>query len=392
MKRIKKENITLLCISLGWFLILSGRYSISTLLPQIKEELAFSYTQAGLALTAMWLFYAILQFPSGIYSDIKGRKITIILAMLVFSISYLIIGLSVRYFMFFFALILLGVGSGSCPSAGISMITDIFKEKRGKALGIRSSAGSLAYIVPVMATAIASIYSWNSFFFLWAAVSFFSAYLFYRKTKESTSLPESVSIKERIIDGVKIFRQRRVQLIFVVNLLISITWISYMSFFPSYLQEEKLFTPLYSSISLAILGIVGFILKPLIGSLSDRYNKKIIIMLLAAFTGFGTLALVYTSSMWIIFLVIPFLSLVSAVFPVVSSYLIDQWEDKGRAGKLGFYRSAFILLASPSSAVIGFLADKYSFDVSFLGISLILFTIVIILLLNVGISKKRKAS
>lgn len=379
----------MLFISLGWFLILSGRYSISALLPQIKEQLQFSYTQAGIALTAMWLFYALFQFPSGILSDVKGRKITIIIAMMVFSFSYLLIGLSVHYYLFFLALILLGIGSGGCPSASISMITDIFKENRGKALGIRSSAGSLAYIVPVVATLIAGVYGWHVFFFLWAAVSFFSMYLFYKKTQESTVLPENFSIKERIVDGVTIFRHRKIQLMFVLNLFISIVWISYMSFFPAYLQEEKFFTPLYSSISLAILGIIGFILKPFIGSLSDRYNKKILIMCLSTLTGLGTLALIYTTSTVMIFFIIPFLSLISAVFPIVSSYLLGQWGDKGRAGKLGFYRSSFILLASPSSALVGFIADKYSFDVSFISISLMLFTITIILFINLRLQQEK---
>jgi MFS family permease len=338
----------------------------------------------------MWLFYALFQFPSGIFSDIKGRKITIIFAMLIFSFSYLLIGLSVHYYLFFLALILLGIGSGGCPSASISMITDIFKENRGKALGVRSSAGSLAYLVPVVATFIAGVYSWHIFFFLWAVVSFISVYLFYKKTQESTILPENFSIKERIIDGVHIFLYRKIQLMFILNLFISIAWISYMSFFPAYLQEEKFFTPLYSSISLAILGIIGFVLKPFIGSLSDRYNKKILIMCLSILTGLGTLALIYTTSMVMIFFIIPLLSLISAVFPIISSYLLGQRETKGRAGKLGFYRSSFILLASPSSALVGFIADKYSFDVSFLSISLILFTITIILFLNLILEKKEK--
>lgn len=310
--------------------------------------------------------------------------------MLIFSFSYLLIGLSVHYYLFFLALILLGVGSGGCPSASISMITDIFKENRGKALGVRSSAGSLAYIVPVFATLIAGLYSWNIFFFFWATVSFISMYLFYKKTQESTILPDSFSLKERIIDGVNIFLHRKIQLMFILNLFVSIAWISYMSFFPAYLQEEKLFTPLYSSISLAILGVFGFVLKPFIGSLSDRYNKKILIMCLSTLTGLGTLALIYTTSKWMIFVIIPFLSLISAVFPIISSYLLGQWGDKGRAGKLGFYRSSFILLASPSSALVGFLADKYSFDVSFLSISLLLFAITIILFFNLSLKKNKK--
>lgn len=391
LKKMKKEHIALCCISLAWFLILSGRYSISNLLPKITEELQFSWTEAGAALTAMWLFYALLQFPSGIFSDIKGRKISIILAMIVFSISYFIVGFSIHFFMFFLALILLGAGTGGYPSVGISMITDIFKEKRGKALGIRSSAGSLAYIVPMIAAIIANYYDWRSFFFLWGGISLVSIYLFFRGTQESTSLPTTVSVRERVVDGISIFRKPQIQLIFIVNLLIAITWISYMSFFQPYLIVGKEgFNGFLAGIALGILGIGGFIFKPFIGSLSDKYNKKIIIMILSLTTGLATLALVFTNSIIGIFLICPALSLSTAIFPVISSDLMDQWEEKGRAGKLGFYRSMLILLASPSSSVIGYLADKYTFDVPFIGLALIFFIAALVLLINIIIGRKRK--
>jgi MFS transporter, YNFM family, putative membrane transport protein len=391
MKKIKKEHLALCCISLAWFLILSGRYSISNLLPQIANDLDFSWTAAGFALTAMWLFYALLQFPSGIFSDIKGRKISIILAMVVFSVSYFLVGFSIHYFMFLFALILLGAGTGGYPSVGISMITDIFKKNRGKALGIRASAGSLAYIVPMFAAAIASFYDWRSFFFLWGFVCIFGIFLFYKGTEESTKLPESISIRERVYDGVSVFKNKEIIVIFVVNLLIAITWISYMSFFQPYLIVDKPgFDGLLAGIALAILGIGGFIFKPIMGSLSDRFDKNIIILFLTVLTGLGTLALVYSNQLWLIFLICPVLALSTAIFPIISSYLMDQFEEKGRAGKLGFYRSMLILLASPSSSVIGFIADKYSFDLSFLGLSAIFFIAAFILVINILFIRNKK--
>ncbi len=387
--KLSKDYITLCCVSLAWFLILSGRYSISNLLPKIINDLNFSWTQAGIALTTMWLCYAITQFPAGIYSDIKGRKISILLAISVFSFSYLIVGFSVNYIMFFLALVFLGIGTGGYPAVGISMITDIFKEKRGKALGVRDSAGSLAYGVPILAAIIASYYNWRFFFFLWSAVSFIGLYLFYMGTTESTELPDTVSVKERIIDGVSIFKNKSIQLMFIVNLFIAITWISYMSFFPAYLIVSKGFTEIQAAIALGILGIGGFILKPIIGSLSDKYNKKIIIIILSIVTAIGTIAIINTTNLYLILLMSFIPAFATAIFPIISSFLMDLFEEKGRAGKLGFYRSTLILLASPASSIIGFLADNYNFNVPFFGISIILFIAAAILLFNVIFFNKK---
>jgi len=390
IKKITKEKNALILISLAWFLVLGGRYSISNLLPRIVDELNFSWIDAGFALTIMWLLYAIIQFPSGIFSDIKGRKITIIVSMIIFSFSYILVGLSNIYAMFFIALILLGLGTGGYPAVGISMITDIFKENRGRALGIRESAGSIAYLVPLFAAVIASNYDWRLFFFIWAVICLVSLLMFYFKTTESTTIPDKVSIKERVLDGIKIIIQKDIQLMFVINLFIAITWISYMSFYPAYLVVEKGFTEIQAALALGVLGIGGFIFKPIIGNLSDKYDKKIIIIILSLIAAFGTLFIVNIDSI-VIILIMSFLpAFATAIFPVISSYLMHQWPEKGRAGKLGFYRSNLILLASPSSAVIGILADRYNFDIPFLGISFILFLVVFILTINILINKYKK--
>ncbi|MGC9307929.1 MAG: hypothetical protein ACP5FL_04040 [Thermoplasmatota archaeon] len=112
-------------------------------------------------------------------------------------------------------------------------------------------------------------------------------------------------------------------------------------------------------------------------------------MLLVACTCLGTVALVYTSSMWIIFLLSPVLALAPAVFPVISSSLMNRWDAKGRAGKMGFFRSSFLILASPTAASIGLLGDAYGFDVPFMGIALILFSALVILSGSMVVSRLR---
>jgi len=134
----------------------------------------------------------------------------------------------------------------------------------------------------------------------------------------------------------------------------------------------------------------GFIFKPIIGALSDKYNKKIIIIILSIIAAVGTLLIVNIDTFFIILLISFLPAFATAIFPVISSYLMHQWPEKGRAGKLGFYRSNIILLASPSSAVIGILADRYNFDIPFLGISFILFFVVFILTINLLIIKYKK--
>ena len=382
MRGFRKEQTALIFVSLGWFLILAGRLSISTLLVNIENSLHIGHAEAGLALTGMWLVYALMQFPSGIASDVRGRKRSILLAMTIFSFAYLFIGFSTSYFMFFVTLLLLGLGGGGFPTAGIAMITDLFKEKKGKALGLQSSAGSLAGVVPVFASVVALHYGWRTFFFVLSASSFLSTYLFFRGAEESTVLPKKVSLKNRFVEGIGIFRDRDVFLVFSVNLALTFTWIGYMSFFPAYLIEGKMLPEFETSVALMILVTTGIFLKPFIGAFSDRFDKKSVLFVLSLFSAGAALSLVYTKSIVAIFAISFVLSSTSAAFPVISSYLTSKWEEKGRGGKLGFYRTLVILLGSPTSAVIGVSASRYGFDVSFLVIAVMLFMASAVLLFS----------
>ena len=83
--------------------------------------------------------------------------------------------------------------------------------------------------------------------------------------------------------------------------------------------------------------------------------------------------LVYAHSIAVVLVISFTLAFTSASFPIISSYLIGRWEEKGRGGKLGFYRTMVILTGSPTSAIIGISASRYGFDVPFLAIALILF-------------------
>ncbi len=382
MPKISKENIALIFASVGWFLVLSGRLSISTLLVDIEASFSMDHTTAGLALTGMWFFYGLMQFPSGVVSDVKGRRVTILAAMALFAVSYLLLGLSVHAFMFFSVLILLGIGAGSFPTAGIAMLSDLFRERRGKALGIQSSFGSMAGLTPIIAPVIAAAFHWRAFFLLWAVISLFTVYLFFLFSEESTRLPTGVSLVERFKDGMAVFRDKSTLFVFGVNLTVVFTWMAFTSFYPLYLIESKGFSELQAGISFAILSFGGFLLKPLVGALSDRYNKKAIVFFLIFIAVIAINLLIHFSSFPAILTISFVLSITTSIFLVSNSYLMHRWEVRGRGGKLGFYRSIMILVSSPTSVAVGWTATHYNFDLPFLILSMMLSGAAVVLLFS----------
>ncbi len=353
-------------------MVLAGRLSISTLLVKIEDSFNIDHALAGMALSGMWLFYGIMQFPSGIFSDIKGRKVTIFCAMISFSLAYLLIGLSFHYLMFLSMVIVLGLGSGCFQTAGISMLSDLYRERRGRALGIQASFGSMAGLVPIGVPVLAARYNWRVVFLILAVIGIVLAYFFRLYSTETTRLPEMVSIRERLFDGISALRRRETLLLFVVTLLVASTWIGFTSFYPAYLIDTKGFSELQAGLSLALLSLGGIFLKPVVGVLSDRYNRRGIIATMLLMTSVAVGLLVRVSSLKVVLFISVVLSINTSIFLVINSQLMQNWEEKGRGGKLGFYRTLTILLGSPAAGLIGYSATHYSFDFPFVIISVLL--------------------
>jgi len=376
-----KGAVALAFASITWFLILAGRRTVSVLLVDIEGTFDIDHAQAGLAMTAMFLVYGLMQFPSGLISDIKGRKTTIAVSIMVMGASFLLIGLSVHYLMFMAAMMLFGLGSGSFQTPGISMISDLYVSDRGRALGIQASAGSLAGVVPIIAPIIALI-DWRLFFIGWGVITLVVGYLFIRKGKETTTLPTSISVKERLLDGMKALREPTALFIFVLTILMVYCWMGYTTFFPAYLIETKSFSAIEAGIAFSVLLLGGMLLKPLMGRLSDKRSRMAVMMLVTSSGGMFTVLTVMADNFFLVLLFSFFLSVVPAFFLVTNSLLLKGWEEKGRGGKLGFFRSLTVLLGSPTSALIGYSALTLGFDTSFVIISAAMMVISVMILIG----------
>jgi len=162
----KSYHLTLLLVSLGWLIIFLGRLTPSTLLVQIMKDLQITDVQAGIALSGMWFFYGIMQYPGGAFSDAVGRKKIIALSLVFFSFASFLMGMNINFVTFVFTCSFIGFASGILPIPSFTMIAELFGPQKGKALGIHSSIGSISGLVPLILPFIVVIFGWRNIFLL----------------------------------------------------------------------------------------------------------------------------------------------------------------------------------------------------------------------------------
>ncbi|MFP4000957.1 MAG: MFS transporter [Thermoplasmata archaeon] len=115
MKKVKQKTVAPAFISLAWLIIFIGRLTGPTLLVDIEESLSISDAEAGIALSAMWFLYGVMQFPGGALSDSFGRKKIILVSIASFGVASILIGTTLNYIMMIVTFSLLGLAFRSFP-------------------------------------------------------------------------------------------------------------------------------------------------------------------------------------------------------------------------------------------------------------------------------------
>ncbi len=366
MKKVQQKTVALAFISLAWLIIFVGRLTGPTLLVDIEESLGISDAQAGIALSAMWFLYGIMQFPGGALSDSFGRKRVILLSIAAFGMATILIGSTLNYIMMIITFSLLGMASGLFPSPSLTMLSELYKEKKGKALGIRSGFGSLSGLAPMGLPLLALMIGWRNIFLFYSIVALAIGYLFYVFVEETLKEPKQISGLSQFKMGLRSLTEKETSFMFLINLIVSFAWIGMLSWFPTYIQKTKGFSPEIAGILFSIVLIGGSVLKPILGHISDKVNKLFLILFLLITASTSLYLLTITDGLIPLGIIAFFFSQTGAFYPIRTSYLTEKWYSKNTGTKLGVFRSGIILLGSPISAVIGWTKTIYSFDLAIL--------------------------
>lgn len=152
---------TLAACGVAYFATRVGQVVVSPALPAITSSLGVTTAAAGVALSAMWAAYALMQLPSGLLAGRVGERSTVLLALVVVALASLLVAAAPSYVGFVAALAVLGAGAGLYYNAAAALLAGRY-EGVGTALGVHklgSRAAGLA--APVLATAALVRFGWR---------------------------------------------------------------------------------------------------------------------------------------------------------------------------------------------------------------------------------------
>lgn len=355
----------LLLLTVGYAAMQTGRMALSPLLPTIIDDLSISAFEAGLVLSVLLWCNALMQFPSGRFSDRLSRKTVVSGAFGAAIVGFGLLSVASTYPILLVGAAVVGVASGLYPAAALAWLSDLFEEQRGRAFGINTAAIDTGSALSAgVATAVLIVGTWRTAFVPIAVVMVFVLVYVHRWGRESYVL-------ERFSLGVgktarALVRTRRMRWTLVCYSLYMFTWQGVAGFLPTYLQAEKGFSPIVASSGFAALFIVGIIIKPVVGALGDRGSHPRVAagVLLVGSLGLAGM-LVSTSTVGTLAGVVVFAVGLMGFSPPMLVVLTAQFPDDTLGADLGAARAVYIGIGSLGPVLVGYVASRATYTAAF---------------------------
>jgi len=357
-----------LLVAVGTLVVNLGRGAIPPLLPAIIEDLSITPAAAGIALTAIRVAFAVCQYPSGRAADELSRKLAIVAGLGVTLAGFALLAWVGSYPVLVASAVLLGVGSAFFFVAERILLSDLFVARRGRAFGLNSAVSRVGSMGAAgLAVVALSVGPWQTAFLPVALLLAAVGAAFHRLVREPYRVGRIGRVESNLRATVaRVFGTRQVRWLVTAYTLVIFAWEGTLGFLPAFLQASKGLSPAFASGGFATLFAVGIVVQPLSGSLSDRWDRRLVagVATLASVAGLAVLVVAGSlAGVWAGICL--YAAGVMAFTPVVQAHLMDVFPEASKGGDLGAFKTVYEGLSGLGPAYVGAVAGLASYAAAF---------------------------
>ncbi len=355
-----------------WFL-----QSFIVLLPEVETAFALTKVGVGSISTTREMVSGLVTLPGGILADVFRRHWGLILALCMggFGAGWFIVGLTPTSF---FPLLLVGVAVVAASASmwhlpAMASLSHHYSHRRGTALSFHGIGGNIGDAVsPVVTGILLGYLLWNQILTIYAVIPIFVAFLVYWAFK---NIGRDANQESHDLQGVNPGRLEQTRAILRNPLLWGITlvggirgmaFVALITFLPSYLSNDLGLSALARSVHFGLLVAVGIVFTPVMGYLSDKYGRRLI--LVPGMLFLAVIVLLISQFGEGVSLVV-LIALLGTFFysdqPILTASALDVVGEGVATTTLGTLSFARFALSAASPILAGFLYENYSMDYVF---------------------------
>jgi MFS family permease len=364
--------------------------SLPLLLTMLKSDMNLTATQygviAGIGRGTSGATTMVAGYLGERFANRAGLMLFVSLSMM--GISYFLLGIAPSYWWVLAAMMLVGIGPSLYHPPAIASLSRKFPDRRGFAISLHGTGGSVGemlgpIVVGLLTTeafkvgSIISItylvaFKWNEVLRISVVPALVFAVLVYLLMRNiPTADSETGSIREYFGDlGILLKDKIMLGLIFVTAFR-AMGQASIMYFLPLYLfssfaegglGKDQLTVGFY----MAGAQVTGIAAQPIMGWLSDRYGRKIVLVPAMTLLGILYISLSFaTDGLQLIFNVLALGAFVYSLHTIFIAAAMDVARGKAQSTVVSLiYGASFFGTVSP--IIAGFLVDSYGIKSSFI--------------------------
>ncbi len=321
---------------------LSYQMARSPVLPRFAQELGAKPELIGLIAGASTMTGVFFKFPSGVLSDIVGRRRMMRLAMCFFAIPPFFYPIVSHPFQLLILRFIHGFATAIFSPVASAAVADLFQEARGEKLGWFAASGELGSTIgPVIGGFMLVACGFAPTYLLVGILGVVPLVLMWMVPVASAKPLSSQTGKERLKafgEGVRaVATQRSILIASAMEGCLFLGAEALMSFLPLYAKPYGINEAQVGLILGAQL-VTAMAAKPLTGKLSDRMGRKPMIV-----AGLGLCAVVLplvalSRSFWILFVLSGLFGLgMAIVTPSTTALVADLCRDGRHGAALGIF-------------------------------------------------------
>ena len=330
------QKIIIFLLAILQFTIVLDFMILAPLGDILMKSMNMSTKQFGTVVSA----YAISACISGIFAagfaDKFDRKKLLLFFYAGFILGTYFCAISYNYETLFIARIITGLFGGVIGSISMAIITDIFSiNQRGKVMGIVQMAfgGSQILGIPI-GLVLANYWSWHATFYMVLILAFILGIALVIKLKPLTEHLKLINNKNALQHLLQTIKKKDYRIGFLATALLSMGGFMIMPFSTAFIVNNIHIAQSQVAIIFFFTGIFSIIIMPIVGKLSDKFDKLMIF-------GIGTIiaivmVVIYTHlspvPIWLVIIVniVLFIGIMSRMVPATAlNSAVPDAYDRG---------------------------------------------------------------
>ena len=372
LRRRNRTHLTLLATSHG----MNHVYQLLTpiIIPKITADYGLSNFTAGALLSCFLASYCLLPVLSGYLSRTYGRRLLLSIGFAVSALSFLAMGFTENIIIFALLLFIAGAGGSTYHPNGTPLLAEFYPNQRGQTLGLHQLGGAVGSVIaPVLAGAMVLGLGWRPSLMLLAIPGLTLAVVLWFMISPEQGVGETnqSSSGRTPVSSMKIYGPAVLYMaaafIYVLGQrgtdALANQYFTYGRGVENILEASLLF---------ASIKAAGLFSAPICGKLSDIYDRRKVLIALVIVESVSLYGITATPTM---LLIVPCLIFGFAAFGLLAvgeALLADITPAEHRNTVFGLNYTISFSSAPILSAGLGIIADRYSFDLGFILLSLLM--------------------